>query len=416
VKLSNNGTQRGEVYLEMTYYAAGPAPLSRRATKMRPAERLTRTGGETGLPAFDGPKPEPPKAQHLTPSPHGSRETSPYGVRASTPYNPHAPPDTGAVPSLLRPGHPHSPVPVSETLPLPPNDPLHARRSDPARAASPPLGASAYPPASTPVALQPARGRAQVPYGGAASPAPSVQGSYGGASSPAPGAYPGGTAPLAFRHQRTGSYGSYPGAELPLPYPGATTPPGAYAGPTTPLAHQRSNSQGAAYPGGFAFPTAQVSPNPYGSQHSPPATAPPYGGAPSSSSSYGGPSSSYGGPSLSYGAPSSMPGAWAYDAPDYGRRPEPALPDPFAGSAHGRPHPTITLPAARLGGFVDDSELPTPKADMQPRRQPAVPTSHLRQPVPDHIGYSGYGGHDARAEQEERDMELARQLDRELNA
>ncbi|KAI9457134.1 C2 domain-containing protein, partial [Russula earlei] len=43
VPLSLNGTQRGEVYLEMTFFAAGPAPLTRRPSKFtNPAERLSR--------------------------------------------------------------------------------------------------------------------------------------------------------------------------------------------------------------------------------------------------------------------------------------------------------------------------------------------------------------------------------------
>ncbi len=43
VPLSLKGTQRGDVYLEMTFFAAGPAPLTRRPSKFtNPAERLAR--------------------------------------------------------------------------------------------------------------------------------------------------------------------------------------------------------------------------------------------------------------------------------------------------------------------------------------------------------------------------------------
>jgi hypothetical protein len=43
VPLSLKGTQRGEVYLEMTFFASGPAPLTRRPTKFTsPSERLGR--------------------------------------------------------------------------------------------------------------------------------------------------------------------------------------------------------------------------------------------------------------------------------------------------------------------------------------------------------------------------------------
>ncbi|KAH9917808.1 C2 domain-containing protein, partial [Fomitopsis serialis] len=43
VKLEENGTYRGELYLEMTYFATGPAPLQRRKTKMPTSERLVRS-------------------------------------------------------------------------------------------------------------------------------------------------------------------------------------------------------------------------------------------------------------------------------------------------------------------------------------------------------------------------------------
>ena len=43
VPLSLKGTQRGDVFLEMTFFAAGPAPLNRRPSKFtNPAERLAR--------------------------------------------------------------------------------------------------------------------------------------------------------------------------------------------------------------------------------------------------------------------------------------------------------------------------------------------------------------------------------------
>ncbi|KAH9043424.1 C2 domain-containing protein, partial [Lactarius hengduanensis] len=43
VPLSLKGAQRGEVYLEMTFFASGPAPLTRRPTKFtNPSERLGR--------------------------------------------------------------------------------------------------------------------------------------------------------------------------------------------------------------------------------------------------------------------------------------------------------------------------------------------------------------------------------------
>ncbi|KAI0267703.1 C2 domain-containing protein, partial [Gloeopeniophorella convolvens] len=42
VPLSLSGAQRGDVYLEMTFFSAGPAPLTRRPSKFTPSERLAR--------------------------------------------------------------------------------------------------------------------------------------------------------------------------------------------------------------------------------------------------------------------------------------------------------------------------------------------------------------------------------------
>ncbi|KZP31718.1 hypothetical protein FIBSPDRAFT_723896, partial [Athelia psychrophila] len=42
IKLEVDGVSRGELYLEMTFYANAPAPLTRRPTKMNPKERLWR--------------------------------------------------------------------------------------------------------------------------------------------------------------------------------------------------------------------------------------------------------------------------------------------------------------------------------------------------------------------------------------
>jgi hypothetical protein len=131
-----------------------------------------------------------------------------------------------------------------------------------------------------------------------------------------------------------------------------------------------------------------------------------------------------------------MPGGYAWnDAPRFAQpaarvqpayTDEPSLPDPFA-----RPHPTMSLPSGLA--FRDESALETPRADVQPRHQPAVPSSHLRQEA--RLGYAGAGRRGADAdtqvaeelerqereravrlsEQEQADLELARQLDKELN-
>jgi len=42
VKLETDGVYRGDVFLEMTFYANAPAPLNRRASKLEPKSRLAR--------------------------------------------------------------------------------------------------------------------------------------------------------------------------------------------------------------------------------------------------------------------------------------------------------------------------------------------------------------------------------------
>jgi hypothetical protein len=435
VMLSNNNIQRGEVYLEMTFYAAGPSPLNRRATKMKQSERMSRTGGEIGLPAFNGPQPTPESASNLAPvaplkvspkvSPHGSKTSSPNKFNSALPNVP----KDDFVPPFLRPGNPSSPPQfVPEAKPLPPNNPMHTRTSDLQRVASPPVGASAYPPASAPNPVFSAP-----PLPASLLPARPSPGAYGIGTSPSPG------------HQRTNSYGS---GSSPTPFPA----PG----------HTRTGSHGSppagGFAGGFGFPAAQVpasGPSEYGhtssynTGYSAP-TAPSFPGA--SNPSYG-------------GAPSHMPGGWPSDyssTSTYPRQapPEPALPDPFAPRHntlspdlyHGQHHPTMNIPQpsrSPLGFRLDESDVMTPKADLQPRHSPAAPISHLRHEATaprepdagryqDYSGYSGqgsrYGAADrdaeaARAferqererasklsEQEERDLELARKLDYELNA
>ncbi|TDL17362.1 hypothetical protein BD410DRAFT_776149 [Rickenella mellea] len=164
VKIEENGSYRGEVYLEMTFFAAGPAPqqpssLQRRPSKLPAAERLWRPpnsespkhspnsspgrspalqpstlppagtkplGGRNGSP---GRKPNVSQAgNHLAPPPHRDVALPPLpeDPRRLAPYpNPGA--NLTAVPSVLRPRNPKSsPTPIPEaqqsrasSLPIP---------------------------------------------------------------------------------------------------------------------------------------------------------------------------------------------------------------------------------------------------------------------------------------------------------
>ena len=169
VPLSLKGTQRGDVYLEMTFFAAGPAPLSRRPSKFtNPAERLARPqqspiaqrpqrvvshpipsglspGGQAPQPnspisnessrqgrpriqqqvPLPGPWPGPSAQQRQSTQPPGS---SPPNRRSSKsedaplpPLPPNAtPPKEEFVPSILRPGGPsHTGFVGSPLTPIP---------------------------------------------------------------------------------------------------------------------------------------------------------------------------------------------------------------------------------------------------------------------------------------------------------
>lgn len=90
VKLEENGQYRGEIYLEMTFFAAGPKPLTRRASKMPASERLWRP------PAQSPPKPAP---QKLPPPSLQSGRPPPANASTSPKQNHLVPPRSSRTPS-----------------------------------------------------------------------------------------------------------------------------------------------------------------------------------------------------------------------------------------------------------------------------------------------------------------------------
>ncbi|KAJ7220105.1 C2 domain-containing protein, partial [Mycena pura] len=69
VRLDVSGVVRGEIYLEMTFFANAPAPaglptasgnLQRRPSKLSPADRLARPQQREHLPLLTQPKTQPP--------------------------------------------------------------------------------------------------------------------------------------------------------------------------------------------------------------------------------------------------------------------------------------------------------------------------------------------------------------------
>ncbi|KAG0701998.1 hypothetical protein DFH29DRAFT_924185 [Suillus ampliporus] len=96
VSLETSGGARGELYLEMTFYANAPPPLNRRTSKFRPSDRLAR-----------------PQSYHPVPHTSGSSNASPLPATNPTPVQlrdpGYVPP--AALPASLLParGQPHSP-------------------------------------------------------------------------------------------------------------------------------------------------------------------------------------------------------------------------------------------------------------------------------------------------------------------
>lgn len=133
MKLEENGQYRGEIYLEMTFFAAGPKPLTRRVSKMPASERLWRPPAQSPPkpsqqlppPSLQSGRPPPanastsPKQNHLVP-PRSSRTPSPSSKLDALPplpeevYHPGVLPDPrlgqkpipppADIPSILKPG------------------------------------------------------------------------------------------------------------------------------------------------------------------------------------------------------------------------------------------------------------------------------------------------------------------------
>lgn len=242
VSLDIDGVVRGDVYLEMTYFASGPPPaalnssvtsslavppsqaLTRRPSKLPPSERLYRptqtrlpqsasnAGGRPPNSASAG-RPPPPasnsplkgKGSELPPLPeHQSGQTTLPGILlpagGTRPKPQRNSPSPGPLPSILRPGNGNVSVPT----PWPPDRAHHLSASPPPSNPRVPAQPSLYtgssnpnpylseptpPPAIIPAIPsnnpQPAPLRTPLPYGSSitSSPAPPTWDQYG-ASAP----------------------------------------------------------------------------------------------------------------------------------------------------------------------------------------------------------------------------------------
>lgn len=273
VPLKVDGTYRGDLYLEMTFYAAGPPPaLTRRPTKMKPSERLKRPDKAYAYPVTSPPHensslPATGHPQRHDPRNAASRSVSPHYKRDALPPLPEeATAATAAsVPSILRPGKPNkSPSPGrgpgAVQQPLPSNfSPGHSRNpslTPPSQGHSPPK--SLMP--ALPQALQASSPRHSISVGaGASDLPPSLQ--HGRPPRPQSQLYD-----RPHQNHSQPPYNAYPPNSnlTPTPAPAPVPTP-------TPYEYSNSNSNHTQEPvSSFSFPT------PDASIYSPPASESPY--------------------------------------------------------------------------------------------------------------------------------------------
>ncbi|KAH9838511.1 uncharacterized protein C8Q71DRAFT_533655 [Rhodofomes roseus] len=418
VKLEENGTYRGELYLEMTYFATGPAPLQRRKTKMPASERLVRSSQAYAYPALQqnqsppaarasrpstSPSRVPPAGPtpaynagasgHLSPptSTHTSPRTSPRSKYDALPPIPQDHLSPQSIPDILRPGNPKGDVHYSEK-PHPRDSPYS--HTSPSHTPTPP----AYGAYTTISASQP-HSPPQAPV--AIPPYSSPQGAFAVPASLRPGPVPG-------RESRSTS-SSPPGpARNMLPpqspvhaqYP--ASPPQSPSPPLPPLPGPQM-TQNAAPAAPYHYVPAPVS-----HQYAP-APAPHHGAQPAAT--YG-----HVPPTFQSQAPHSRPQSYAQYYPSESSQAPPQFPVasfPVPQTGPSRPHPGPVNPER----YTTPLPLPDePEGVHTPT--PAHPQPHLNPPVP-----APAPAQDPRKaaltrslEQEERDKLLALELEREEEA
>ncbi|KAA1467569.1 hypothetical protein DENSPDRAFT_877428 [Dentipellis sp. KUC8613] len=317
VPLKLNGGQRGDVYFEMTFFAAGPAPLQRRASKLSPAQRLSRPDGAQGNYTH-----QPPTA-----SPDVNNAALPPGH--SPPRHPgQLYPDRNSQANVGRPGHGRSPS--------------HS-----------PLGRES--------ALPPLPGEA-APAGVAAAPLPSIL-RAGPGQRPVSESRPVSGVPVHTRYPsssppRTGADRRYDG-EASLPYPSYATPTPAASNPqpTPSTYHNRTPSSGYVPPQSTPRPSHQQSQSVGSSSQPPPSEyVSPY------TSSYQAQPSTY---RQSTAPEYQAPGASSYQSPpatNYQPSPAPSYQPPPASNYQPPPASSYQPPPA--------SSYQPPANGYQPPSQP----------------------------------------------
>jgi hypothetical protein len=422
------GTYRGEIYLEMTFFPSGPPLLERRPSKLPPQERLHHlqkpstaptAGGNLTVAGAQAYGSSPPRNDKPPPSVQGSQ--------GPTLFPPILRPGTGPAKASGQESRPDgytSPInskPPSSLFPSrPPTSPVH----QPNNASSfkipgqhsRPSSSSGYSPSYSPPhpGHSPPRLSHSPPRQSKLEHNPYI-------SDPVPPGNPGS--------------GFFPSPQIMVnstPSDPASWNPftnGSNYGPPQPLpqASQQSSPPISTYPGGPSFPSASPQhPPPF---HSPQSTSP----YPPPQSTFSPPQSGYPQPQSTY-PPPSQPGypaqappqftshqstypaqhqgtypmyGHASPAPGPGQRPffgrEDSigeLPDPVLTQRYSSPLPLPNGP----GEWRSSSPFPVPSMSPQhPTANPYSPSAEYEREL------------QRRREQEERDLELARQLDLELN-
>ncbi|KAL0573574.1 hypothetical protein V5O48_008388 [Marasmius crinis-equi] len=433
VPLQIEGVQRGDIYLEMTFYSNGPAPapapapapsvtaapknnlavpvnLQRRPSKLSPAERLSRI--PQGLkPNIPNPNQRPNAPQKTPP------RTPPKNAYSALP--PVAENNGAPAPGNLRPGpgygRPQSSLQPSPASGQPQRIPTILRPANPKSAPEPKPSHSAFVSASTPE--------------------PSQQG------------YPQSNGPSPYG---TGSQVGFPTHSHPTSStPGYQTHNSNYApppaGPSDAWpANQQYNSQPQAAPMSFSFPVPDIA-----GPVSPPPSSTPY-------DQYHGHGGNYDYDARRYSTPSPAPPSFPSHN-SHSNTPSPAhaqtgssgdLPDPYLIARYQTPlplppgaeHQSRSSPVSPAPpqpqlyhtrtASLPDLPPPTPPSPVRHQEPPSLnfpspssppPSVPVRQPTPideERIRALRQAEIEAarRRQQEEDDAELARQLDRDLAA
>lgn len=353
IKLEENSSYRGELYLEMTYYATAPPPLQRRKTKMPTNERLVRSSQEYAYPGTrqaqspppgrgSRPSMSPPRptvvpahstggaSSHLSPptSTHVSPRTSPRPKYDALPPIPQDHLSPQSIPDILKPGNPRGDIHYSDK-PHPressahispshtPSPSAHGARSavNVSLPQSPPRDPIAIPPHASPGAFSvPASLRAGLP--------PGHRRSTSG-SPPRPA--------RSMLSPQGQEYAHYP-----------ASPPKSPSPPLPPLP-----SSALSLPYGYPQPTVPQ----YASHHTPV----PY-------------------------APISQMAQREYAPPARQQQPQyPAQPPMVPHVNHNTPIPYYPIPPAAQGEYPPPERQPQPQYHAQP---PSVPYANYTTPVP----------------------------------